>query len=191
MKLKGKYLIVLILILLTATVSISYAYFGPTIVHEGEYETTFSTGLIDIKINDTAVNANNITPIYDEDYELLGYDKEFSLSSSNESLNACTRIYLNIDNISDSLKSKYFKYKIVSSKGEESSGTFENVNNNDKITLLENVYIESGEIVNFDLYIWISYQENVDQMDMLNSTMTSNISVEGIDAKNSDKCTKK
>ena len=69
MDIKGKYLIILILILLTITVSISYSYFGANIIHEGEYETKVSTGLIDIKINDTSVNASNVTPIYDEDYE--------------------------------------------------------------------------------------------------------------------------
>lgn len=188
MKIKGKHLILLTLILLSVTVSVSYAYFGANVIKEKEYETKFSTGLIDIKINDVAVNASNISPIYDEDYLLLAYDKEFSLSSLNDSLNSCTKIYLNIEDISDSLKSKYFKYKIVSSKGKESSGTFENIVEKDKMLLMDNVYIESGEIINFDLYIWISYQEDIDQMDMLDSKMISNISIEGIDSKTSDNC---
>ena len=188
MDIKGKYLIILILILLTITVSISYSYFGANIIHEGEYETKVSTGLIDIKINDKSVNASNVTPIYDEYYELLAYDKEFSLASTNDSLNSCTKIYLNINSISDSLKSKYLKYVIKSSNGEESSGTFENANNNEKMLILDNVFINSGEVVNFDLYIWISYQDNIDQTDMLNSEMVSNISIEGVDTKSKDTC---
>ena len=189
MNIKGNYLVIIILILLTISISVSYAYFGANVIHEGEYETKFSTGTIDIRINDTSVNASNISPIYDEDYKLLSYDKQFSLSSTNDSLNSCTKIYLNIDEMSDSLKSKYFKYKIVSSKGDEDSGTFENVG--DKMLILDNVYIESGEVVNFDLYIWISYQELVDQMDMLNSKMISSISIEGIDVKTKNMCNNK
>ncbi len=188
MNIKSKYLIILVLMLFAITVSISYAYFGANVIHESEYETKVSTGLIDIKINDTSVNASNITPIYDEDYQLLAYDKEFSLASSNDSLNSCTKIYLDIDSISEALQSKYFKYLIKSSNGEENSGTFEYANSNDKLLILDNVFIESGEVVNFDLYIWISYQDNVDQMDMLNTEMKSNIFIEGLDSKTKDKC---
>ena len=62
---------------------------------------------------------------------------------------------------------------------------FLNANDNEKLLLNNNIYLESNSNKSFDLYIWVSYQEDVDQLDMLNGIIKSNLYVEGYDSINS------
>ena len=49
-------------------------------------------------------------------------------------------------------------------------------------------YIPSNSIMNFDLYVWVSYKEGIDQSDMLSSYIKANLVIEGLDSKNSNSC---
>lgn len=181
-----KYLILLIVLISLTVISTSFAYFTPNIIRENVNDTNISSGNISVHISDNKVNATNIAPIYDKDMESLAFKKEFSIISSS-TLNSCNKIYLDITSISDSLKSEYFKYKIV---GEEESyeGNFLSSNNNEKMILIDNVFLKNNESKNYKLYIWISYQDEIDQIDMLGTSVSAKLSIESYDAENKENC---
>ncbi len=187
MKGKSAHLIIIIFILLVSVFAVSYSYFSPNIISDDIKDTKVTTGKIDLKIDDDSINAEDIAPIYDEDYEMLAFKKNFLVISSEESLNSCFKIFLNIDEISDGLKSEYFKYKISSNDIEE-EGNFKNAVSGGKILLADNIFIENNKSMNFDLYVWISYQDDVNQNNMLGSNIKANLIVEGVDAKNKEEC---
>ena len=54
--------------------------------------------------------------------------------------------------------------------------------------ILDNLFIKSKEVKYFDLYIWVSYQDDVDQMDMLASKLDASLVVKSIDVKNNNSC---
>lgn len=176
-----KYLIISIFVLLVITVSVSYSYFAPNFINNTK-DTKVSTGDLDLSIDDESINAVEISPIYDNDYELLGIHKNFGVIS-NSSLNSCVNLYINVSEISNELKSEYFKYKLIYDD-KVIDGNFVNAVNNEKMLIDSNIFLESKSEKTFDLYIWVSYQDDVDQLNMLNGKIKSNIYVEGYDSKN-------
>ena len=105
---KSKYLILIILILMSVTIYVTYSYFAPNIISNNVNDVNVSAGKINIRIDDEIVNMTNLAPINDSDYSVLAYHKSFRIISDG-SLNSCANLYLNINEISNSLKSKYFK----------------------------------------------------------------------------------
>jgi hypothetical protein len=180
-----KYLIITIVVLLVAVFAVSYSYFSANVINNPS-DTVVSSGKVELSIDDESINAVEIAPIYDEDYEMLAIHKNFAVIS-NSSLNSCVNIYLNVEEISDSLKSEYFKYKIINGDN-ELIGDFKNAKSHEKMLVLDNVFIEGSKEKTFDLYIWVSYQENVNQTNMLNSKIKSNIYIEGKDVKSREQC---
>ena len=181
-----KYLLILIIVLLLVVGGVSYSYFSANVINNPS-DTVVSSGKIELSIDDESINAVEISPIYDEDYEMLSIHKNFTVISES-TLNSCVNVYINVDSISDSLKSEYFKYKIVT-EDKEFIGDFTRAKTGEKMIILDNVFIEPTMSKTFDLYIWVSYQDGVDQTDMLNSKIKSNIYVEGHDVKNREQCT--
>ena len=60
--------------------------------------------------------------------------------------------------------------------------------NKSKLLLDENIFIKSGQTKLFDLYIWVSYQDNVDQTNILGGSMKSHLYIEGKDVKEVNLC---
>ncbi len=176
-----KYLIISILVLIVVTISVSYSYFAPHIINNTK-DTKVSTGNVDLSIDDESINAVEIPPIYDEDYELLAIHKNFSVITKG-SLNTCVNLYINISEISDELKSKYLKYKLIYDD-KIIDGNFKDAKSNEKLLIDNNIFMDSQSEKDFDLYIWVSYQENVDQTNLLKGKVKSSIFVEGFDSKN-------
>ena len=187
MKLNVKYLIIVSLIVI-ASLGVSYAYFSANMINSDE-ETIVSTGKIDISIDDAKLEGKDIAPIYDEDYSMLATHKSFVIRSTSGNLNSCVKIYLNISNIDDELKSEYLKYKLVS-KEYEKEGNFINAENGKKLLLMDKIFIESGKSISYDLYFWLSYQDNVDQSALLGKELISNLYIEGLDVRNRETCEK-
>ena len=186
MKNKVSYLLIIILILISAVTLVTYSYFTAKVESNDINDVNVSSGGLNIKIDDNSVNSSEISPIYDNDYEMLAYNKDFEIISDS-SLNACSKIYLHINDMSDSLKSEYFKYKIVS-EGIEKTGDFSNAKVGEDLLLLDNLYLEKGTTKFFDLYIWISYQDDVDQLNMLGTKIDSYLVVSGVDVKEETMC---
>ena len=188
MKMGSRYLVILILLLIVVTFGVTFSYFGANIIKNGESDTTVTTGKVELSIDEKEVNTHDITPIYDEDYEMIAYKKDFEIISSS-TLNACANIYLDIKEISDGLKSEYFKYKLVSDD-EIKEGNFLHAKDGQEMLLLDNVFIESESVKNYSLYIWISYQDDVDQMSMLGTSINASLVIKGVDARDKITCTK-
>ena len=180
-----KYLLILIIVLLLVVGGVSYSYFSANVINNPS-DTVVSSGKIELSIDDESINAVEISPIYDEDYEMLSIHKNFTVISES-TLNSCVNVYINVDSISDSLKSEYFKYKIVT-EDKEFIRDFTRAKTGEKMIILDNVFIEPTMSKTFDLYIWVSYQDGVDQTDMLNSKIKSNIYIEGKDVKSREQC---
>ncbi len=181
---KSKYLILIILVLISVTVYVTYSYFAPNIISNDINDVNVSSGKINLRIDDESIDSIDLAPINDEDYEMLAYHKSFEVISDG-SLNSCASLYLNINEISDSLKSKYFKYKLIGD-GVEVIGNFENASN--EMLIHKNIFLEAGSVKYYDLYIWVSYDENVDQLSMLNSKINASILLKGYDVEDSTKC---
>ena len=113
MKIKRSHLVIIIIALFAICVGVSYAYFGANIIPNNVKETKVTTGKIELEIDDVSITAEDIAPIYDEDFEMMGIHKNFAVTSTNSNLNACTKIYLDIDGITNNLKSEYFKYRLI------------------------------------------------------------------------------
>ncbi len=176
-----KYLILLIMLLSLTVISVSFAYFGPNIIKENVVDTKVNSGNLKVNISDDKINADNIAPIYDKDVETLAFKKDFSIIS-NSTLNSCNKLYLDISNISEELKSEYLKFRIES-EDKSYEGNFKNIIDN-KLVLLDNIFLNSNEVKNYKLYIWLSYQDDVNQIDMLGTSLSAKISIESYDEKN-------
>lgn len=188
MKSKVYYLIIIILVLISVTSFVTYSYFTAKVESNDINDVNVSSGGLNIRIDDVSINSTEIGPIYDADYEMLAYNKDFEVISDS-SLNACTKISLHINDMSDSLKSEYFKYRLIG-EGIDESGDFRNTGVGNDLVLLDNLFLEKETTKYFDLYIWISYQDDVDQLDMLGTQIDANLVVSGVDSKKEEMCNK-
>ena len=118
--------------------------------------------------------------------KMLAYHKDFEVISDS-TLNSCSKLALHINEISPSLKSEYFKYRLIG-EGIDIKGSFENANEGQDLLLLDKLYLESGTTKFFNLYIWVSYQEDVDQMDMLGTKIDAHLVISGLDSKTESQC---
>lgn len=188
MKSKVYFLIVVILVLISVTSLMTYSYFTAKVESNDINDVDVSSGNLKIKIDDTSINASEISPIYDKDYEMLAYNKDFEVISDS-TLNACSKISLHINEMSDPLKSEYFKYRIIS-EGIDETGDFKDAKVGEDLVILNNLYLEKETTKYFDLYLWVSYQDNVDQLDLLGTKIDAHLVVSGVDAKTEDMCIK-
>ena len=188
MQIKSKYLLIAIFILVAGIIAVTVSYIGAQIESKGVKPTEVKTGKLNLELSDDSLNVDSLKPIYDKNYLTGSYKKEFTLTNKSDSLNACTYIYLNISEISDSLKSRYLKYAIVDSNGNEIKGDFEDAEVKKELPLTNNFYIESGKDINYTLYIWISYAEGIDQIDMLGTKLVAKVVAKSSDVKDKNTC---
>lgn len=186
MKERMSILIIAIVSISLVTIGTTYAYFSANAINKDVKETGVKTGKLSVKIDDKSLMSSDISPIYDTDYEMLAFHKDFEVINDG-TLNSCTGIYLKINKMSDSLKSKYFKYKIMTNDNYY-EGDFEKSSEKEDMLLIDKVFIEHDSVKFFDLYIWISYQDDVDQMNMLGTSIDASLVVKGLDAKEEALC---
>ena len=143
---KKKYVLIIILVLAVGVLITSFAYFNATVFGSPADDSGISTGTFELSLSDSTVSISGLAPIYDEDYETQAFKKTFTVtSSSGGTLNVCSSIYLNITSISETLKSQYFKYKIVTPDGDEHEGSFLNANITDDFLTIGSIFFETGE----------------------------------------------
>ncbi|MBQ4262809.1 MAG: hypothetical protein IJB83_01005 [Bacilli bacterium] len=186
MKIDKKIIMPSILVLVSSVLVITLAYFGAEIIENGVNPTGVTTGNLDVSLSDSVVNVSNLKPIYAQYVDSMAFRKEFTINN-NSSLNTCNKIYLNINNISDTLKSYFFKYKLVYDEN-EIIGNFKYANSGDRLLVYENLFIESNTFKDASLYIWIEYVDEVDQLNMLGTKLSANIVIEGTDIKELNAC---
>ena len=191
MKIDKKYIVIAVCILIGGVLTATLAFIGPDIITSGKINpNNVVTGNLKLKITDTSVNISNMAPIRSSNYETEAFKKEFTISNAESTLNGCMKLYLNFNSISDSLKSEYLVYKLVSSTGNVSEGSFKDIADN-KLLIYDSDFIESSKSITYKLYIWLRYVEDptINLTSLLGTSVNAYVSVNGSDTKESTSCT--
>ena len=191
MKIDKKYIVIAVCILIGSVLTATLAFIGPDIITNGTInKNNVVTGNLKLKITDTSVNINNMAPIRSSNYETEAFKKEFTISNAKSTLNGCMKLYLNFNSISEQLKSEYLVYKVVSSTGNVSEGTFKAIANN-KLLIYDSDFIETNKSITYTLYIWLRYVEDptINLASLLGTSIDGYVSVNGSDTKESTSCT--
>ena len=191
MKIDKKYIVIAVCILIGGVLTATLAFIGPDIITNGTInKNNVVTGNLKLKITDTSVNINNMAPIRSSNYETEAFKKEFTISNAESTLNGCMKLYLNFNSISSQLKSEYLVYKVVSSTGNVSEGSFKDIADN-KLLIYDSDFIESSKSITYTLYIWLRYVEDptINLTSLLGTSVNAYVSVNGSDTKESTSCT--
>ena len=191
MKIDKKYIVIAVCILIGGVLTATLAFIGPDIITNGTINpNNVVTGNLKLKITDTSVNINNMAPIRSSNYETEAFKKEFTISNAESTLNGCMKLYLNFNSISEQLKSEYLVYKVVSSTGNISEGSFKDIADN-KLLIYDSDFIESSKSITYTLYIWLRYVEDptINLTSLLGTSVNAYVSVNGSDTKESTSCT--
>ena len=86
-------------------------------------------------------------------------------------------LYLTELTITDNLKSNYVKWALYDGNGtsEITNGTFLNATTGTDLTIDTGISISKGETDSYRLYIWLSNDENVNQIDLLNGSLSAKV----------------
>ena len=190
MKIEKKYIVIGVCMIIGAILTVALAFVGPNIITSGTINNTkVVTGNLKLNITDTSITLNNMAPIRSSVYETEAFKKEFTISSSNSTLNGCLKLYLNFNSISEQLKSEYLVYKVVSSTGKVSEGSFKDIADN-KLLIYDSDFIETGKSITYTLYIWMRYVEDptINLASLLGTSIDGYVSVNGSDTKESTSC---
>ena len=190
MKIDKKYIVIAVCILIGGVLTATLAFIGPDIITNGTInKNNVVTGNLKLKITDTSVNINNMAPIRSSNYETEAFKKEFTISNTESTLNGCMKLYLNFNSISEQLKSEYLVYKVVSSTGNISEGSFKDIADN-KLLIYDSDFIESSKSITYTLYIWLRYVEDstINLASLLGTSVNAYVSVNGTDTKESTSC---
>ena len=190
MKIDKKYIVIAVCILIGGVLTATLAFIGPDIITNGTINpNNVVTGNLKLKITDTSVNINNMAPIRSSNYETEAFKKEFTISNAESTLNGCMKLYLNFNSISDTLKSEYLVYKVVSSTGNVSEGSFKDIADN-KLLIYDSDFIETNKSITYTLYIWLRYVEDptINLAGLLGKSLSAFVSVNGTDTKESTSC---
>ena len=190
MKIEKKYIVIGVCMIIGAILTVTLAFVGPNIITSGTINNTkVVTGNLKLNITDTSITLNNMAPIRSSVYETEAFKKEFTISSSNSTLNGCLKLYLNFNSISEQLKSEYLVYKVVSSTGNISEGSFKDIADN-KLLIYDSDFIETGKSITYTLYIWLRYVEDptINLTSLLGTSIDGYVSVNGSDTKESTSC---
>ena len=162
MKIDKKYIVIAVCILIGGVLTATLAFIGPDIITNGTINpNNVVTGNLKLSITDTSITLNNMAPIRSSNYETEAFKKEFTISNAESTLNGCMKLYLNFNSISSQLKSEYLVYKIVSSTGNISEGSFKDIVDN-KLLIYDSDFIETSKSITYTLYIWLRYVEDPD-----------------------------
>ena len=190
MKIDKKYIVIAVCILIGGVLTATLAFIGPDIITNGTINpNNVVTGNLKLKITDTSVNISNMAPIRSSNYETEAFKKEFTISNAESTLNGCMKLYLNFNSISSQLKSEYLVYKVVSSTGKVSEGSFKDIADN-KLLIYDSDFIETGKSITYTLYIWLRYVEDptINLASLLGTSVKAYVSVNGSDTKESTSC---
>ena len=190
MKIDKKYIVIAVCILIGGVLTATLAFIGPDIITNGTINpNNVVTGNLKLKITDTSITLNNMAPIRSSNYETEAFKKEFTISNAESTLNGCMKLYLNFNSISSQLKSEYLVYKVVSSTGNVSEGSFKDIADN-KLLIYDSDFIETNKNITYTLYIWLRYVEDptINLASLLGTSIDGFVSVNGSDTKESTSC---
>ncbi len=170
-----KYIIIsVVAVMLTAALGISFAYFAPAIEGTGK-QMTITSGLLSLDVADSNVvvtPTSALKPILASqvDTSTDAYRNTFSVTRSNNSLDACYSISLVVDSIGTNLINKWFKYKLTDGTNTV-TGNFINASAGATKELLTGYYKAKTDSTtsNYTLTLWLEYDSVEDQSSILTS----------------------
>ena len=164
----------------------SYAYFKTKIINNTN-PFSVKVGKVDLLIDTNQITIENAAPILDEDKNEKAVTKSFTIKRTSDSnLDICYNLYLVIDQITDNIKnSKYLKYELTDKKSGEviSKNLSTAIYSEGKSTiLLKNQYLSDSDTsgVEYELKVWLSYDEVEDQTSLLGGSLTAHLYVSGM-----------
>ena len=164
----------------------SYAYFKTKIINNTN-PFSVKVGKVDLLIDTNQITIENAAPILDEDKNEKAVTKTFTIKRTSDSnLDICYNLYLVIDQITDNIKnSKYLKYELTDKKsGELISKNLSTAAYSDgkSTILLKNQYLSDSDTtgVEYELKVWLSYDEVEDQTSLLGGSLTAHLYVSGM-----------
>ena len=164
----------------------SYAYFKTKIINNTN-PFSVKVGKVDLLIDTNQITIENAAPILDEDKNEKAITKTFTIKRTTDSnLDICYNLYLVIDQITDNIKnSKYLKYELTDKKSGEviSKNLSTAAYSEGKSTiLLKNQYLSDSDTtgVEYELKVWLSYDEVEDQTSLLGGSLTAHLYVSGM-----------
>ena len=163
-------------------ISLSYAYYLNTVeeVNPGNQGTSITSGELAMNFTtDRLINASSAGLINDANVVTEGDYTQFSVSlpENADASTATYSLYLTELTITDNLKSTYVKWALYDSTGtsEITSGNFASATTGTNLPLQSNITINRGETDSYRLYIWLSNDENVNQIDLLNGSLSAKV----------------
>ena len=164
----------------------SYAYFKTKIINNTN-PFSVKVGKVDLLIDTNQITIENAAPILDEDKNEKAITKTFTIKRTTDSnLDICYNLYLVIDQITDNIKnSKYLKYELTDKKsGEVITKNLSSVGYEEgkSTILLKNQYLSESDTtgVEYELKVWLSYDEVEDQTSLLGGSLTAHLYVSGM-----------
>jgi len=175
--LKGSLIAILVIIMLLL---MAYAYYTVVVTGVGT-ATKATTSNLAITFTDSAnVSVNNMRPIYDSMKATDSYEKTFSianLSSNNSRVGSEYKIYLNLTSIDNSLKSNYMKWELLLGSDVIYSGNLSSFETGNNLLTTDEVSLPLQSTHNLKFRLWLSYDENVDQMSLLDNSLAGKLKV--------------
>ena len=177
-----------VLILIAGVVGLTYSWFSTIIEGTGK-PIIVTAGILDIKYEETEVmNVTFAEPIYDDNRGTQAYKNVFTVSHEERSnIDACYSIDLSIDSIQDKFKSEWIKYELydvtnnVSVTGIQD---FSEVTGPGLITMASGKNLAVDDSITYELRIWLSYSDTVDQTSLLQNNsgnaITAHIKVSAV-----------
>ena len=160
-----------VLLLIVSVVNLTYAWFSTQVEGTGK-PINVTTGILDVKYQDSEViNVNFATPIYDAVRATAANKNVFTISHEDRStLDACYSIDLSLDTIQDKFKSEWIKYELFDVTNNVSvTGIkdFSAVTGPGLIRLTSGKNLKLDDTITYELRIWLSYSDTVDQTSLL------------------------
>ena len=174
--------LIIVMSIIIIGLSLSYAYYLNQVVEvnpdnqgasitSGELTMNFAT--------ERVINAISAGLVSDTDILTEADYTQFSvtLPSTAKVDSATYTLYLTELTITDNLKSNYVKWALYDGNGtsEITNGTFLNATTGTDLTIDTGISISKGETDSYRLYIWLSNDENVNQIDLLNGSLSAKV----------------
>lgn len=162
--------------------SLSYAYYVNTIqeVRPENQGVNITSGELTMNLTTSEyIAANSASLINDADVTRDADYTSFSvtLPSDADADSATYSLYLTELTITDNLKSNYVKWALYNADGTSmiTSGDFQNANSGTNLTLQDGISIAKGETNSYRLYIWLSNDPDVNQISLLNGSLSAKV----------------
>ncbi len=158
---------------------LTYAYFDFALGNETQSSIKIIGTDLNVYTSAEVVELINIYPVYDEYVDQKADKFHFEVKNDSRKMIACYELNLVVTSISDALASNDFKWKLVDSDTGEVKGygNFSGISENSSIPISINNEINFNNTDNYDLLIWLSYSDTVNQNSTMNTSFSAFIEI--------------